>query len=104
MTTYDSETFTIGASTYVEDVESAAAETFTIFGLIEDEQCTYCEPPILLTLTGSGINPIPIYFLAMFDSFGVRRYWLDTYPSTNGAPTLGAGTYDHSTFTILGRY
>lgn len=80
------------------------AELYPLMFGIDALQNGYAEPPVSITITGSGINPIPFYFLAMFDDLDIRHYWIDTYPSINNAPALGIGSYVPSTFVILGRF
>ena len=103
MATFDAEIITLPSLTFYEQL--GYSETPLDFvTLIFTEQLGYSEIPMSMSLTGSGVNPIPYYFLAMFDSLGIRRYWIDAYPSINNAPTLMVGTYDVSSFVILARY
>ncbi len=61
--------------------------------------------PKLTALASSGINPIPHYKLACYDSLGVRNFWVDTAVSLTNAPTpAGGATYVSATLTNLGRY
>lgn len=45
-------------------------------------------------------STLTYYKLSLYDSLGVRHYWVDTSAVTTNAPTLGAGTYDYATFVI----
>lgn len=45
-------------------------------------------------------STITYYKLSLYDSLGVRHYWVDSAAVTTNAPALGAGTYDYATFVI----
>ena len=60
--------------------------------------------PRYAALPGSGVNPIPQYHLACFDTLGVRNYWTDTAVAMTNAPTpAGGATYVTSTLVKLGQ-
>lgn len=45
-------------------------------------------------------STLTYYKLSLYDSLGVRHYWVDTSAVTTNAPALGAGTYDYATFVV----
>lgn len=56
---------------------------------------------VTTTYSGSKIRyTLTYYKLSLYDSLGVRHFWVDTTAVTTNAPALGAGTYDYATFVI----
>ena len=61
--------------------------------------------PKMIALPASGVNPIPHYALACFDTNNVRNYWVGTSISMTNAPTPGGGaTYVTATLVVLSRF
>jgi hypothetical protein len=59
--------------------------------------------PILASLPGSGISPIPHYLLACYDNLGNRHYWTDTSIQMTNAPSLIGASYTTSTLTVIAK-
>lgn len=59
---------------------------------------------ICVALAGSGINPVPHYMLACYDTLGVRNYWVDTAVSMTRAPTPAGGATYTDTLVVEGAF
>lgn len=57
-----------------------------------------------IALPGSGVNPIPHFYLACYDTNNIRHYWVDYTVSLTNAPDPAPYSYISSTLVILSKF